>query len=235
MESPSPTQPTNPPVLQTILNKPYEEIKAFSEWLKRNTSNYLIGEHPPAKSKGIHCHILIEGLKVSREALRKQVIKYSPGQGQNATMSETQDTKVKYETAPLAIYIIKGHEEYCKSTSFDNTQIVTWTTQWQNRNDKKTTVLITQVAPKKKPSTKFEDCHEILDMYFMNKTISVDSGKDRQEIVTAIISWAQHKHKAMNSYLVADYYDIILSQAVPEYYSTLCVNIINNRHRFSHT
>jgi len=127
MESPTPTnQPTDPPVLQTILNKPFEEIKAFSEWLKKNTSNYLIGEHPPAKSKGIHCHILIEGLKVSREALRKQVIKYSPGQGQNATMSETQDTRVKYDIAKLAIYIIKGHAEYCKSTTFDNSQIVTW-------------------------------------------------------------------------------------------------------------
>jgi len=237
MEEPPPTQPTNlPVVLQTILNKPYEEIKAFSTWLKKNTRNYLIGEHPPGIKKGIHCHILIEGLKVTRESLRKQIIKYAPGTGQNCTMSETQDQpKRKYETAPLAIYIIKGHEEYCKSTSFEQSQIDTWATEWIQHNPR-TRELASVSEPakqsKKKPSTKYEDCHEIIDM--MNEPISIESALTRQYIVRAIIEWAQLKHKAMNSYLVADYYDIILAQALPEYYTTLCVDIINNRHRHSH-
>jgi len=240
MDSPSPTNQPTPVVLQTILNKTYEEIKPFSEWLKRNTSNYLIGEHPPAKRKGIHCHILIEGLKVTRESLRKQIIKYAPGPGQNATMSETQDEpKRKYETAPLAIYIIKGHEEYCKSTSFSQEQVTTWSKAWVERKPTDRAPAAVQIT-KKKPINKFEDCNQILDEYFTNPEslisgakwyVKVDCQENRSRIVQAIIAWANAHHKAMNSYLVADYYDIILSLAMPEYYQELCVNIINRRHK----
>ena len=238
---PQPNQPTGPPVLQTILDKPYEEIKAFSEWLKKNTSNYLIGEHPPAVKKGIHCHILIEGLKVSRESLRKQVIKYAPGSGQNATMAECHKTKKKYETDFLAVYILKGKPEFYKASSFSEEKIVEYVSKWINHEHPQTTVLLTQTAPKKKPSTKFEDCNQILDEYFPNAQtdlisgarwhIKVDCQENRTLIVRAIIAWANAHHKAMNAYLVADYYDIVLSLAEPEYYKDLCINIINKRHK----
>lgn len=240
---PQPNQPTPAVVLQTILNKPYEEIKAFSEWLKKNTSNYLIGEHPPAVKKGIHCHILIEGLKVSRESLRKQVIKYAPGSGQNATMAECHKTKKKYETDFLAVYILKGKPEYHRASSFSEDKIVEYASRWIEPAVRHLNVEPVATTVKKKPSNKFEDCEQILDEYFPNAQnelisgarwhIKVDCQENRTRIVSAIIAWANAHRKAMNSYLVADYYDIVLSLAQPEYYQNLCIDIINHRHRFS--
>lgn len=137
MESIPPNQP-NPPaeeVLQTILHKPYEEIKAFSEWLKENTLNYIIGEHEAdLEVKTTHCHILIEGLKVTRESLRKQVIKHAPGRGQNCTMSETQQKpRQKYNRDFLAIYIIKGKESVIKSSTFTEEHHADWASKWIDR------------------------------------------------------------------------------------------------------
>jgi len=248
MESPSPTnQPTpGPVVLQTILRRPYQGLEPFAEWLKEHTSNFIIGEHEAdLEIQTTHCHILIEGLKVTREALRKQIVKYSPGQGQNCTMAKTEKTKVLYETDPLLDYILKGNINHYRASSFTSQKIKESVSRWVKHDKKQDNAqapgLMTITAHKKKPSTKFEDCNQILDQYFtVNQEnphkwqVDVDCSENRQKVVSAIISWANANHKAMNSFLVADYYDEILKQSVPEYYQKLCVNIINQRHRFSH-
>lgn len=223
--------PTNqPPVLQVVLRKPYSEIMAISEWLKDNTLNYLIGEHPAATSNGIHCHILIEGLKVTREALRKQVNKYSPGQGQNFTSALTKDTRQPYNREILATYILKGHIEYLKSTSFNQEYITERISRWVY----KTMSIVTVIPPpeKKKAATIYEDCDFIIDNY-LDAKFPVNTPSERTRVVAAIITWANEKRKAMNAYKVADYYDCIMMKAIPEYYSTLVVDIINNRHKKS--
>ena len=221
------TQPTTQlPVLQTILKVEYSKIFVFAAWLKDNTDNYLIGEHPPGIKNGIHCHILIEGLKVSREALRKQVIKYSPGKGQNCTMANTQEGNKPYDRNLLATYIIKGNVGYVKHSSFPEVMLIEWANKWEQRT---ITKLNTQelIVKKSKP-TIYEDCNEILDTLGGFKT---DSSKDRTEIVRAIITWANLKRKALHSVQVMNYYDIILGQAIPEYYNKLCCDLINRRHR----
>jgi len=156
-----PTNQPNPPVvvLQTILKKPYEEIKAFSEWLKENTQNYLIGEHPPDEQvKNFHCHILIQGLKVTRESLRKQVVKYSPGRGQNCTMAETeQKPKRKYDTDFLAVYIIKGKESLIKSSSFTDEHHADWASKWVDHKESHDT----NQSPEDKEQAKAKKDHTI--------------------------------------------------------------------------
>lgn len=222
-------QPTNQlPVLQTILKVPYgPNVEAFGVWLKEHTHNYLIGEHPPGVKNGNHCHILIQGLKVTREALRKQVIKIAPGKGQNCTMASTQDDKKPYDTDLLAIYIIKGHAEYAKSHTFTPDVITEWASKWETR-----TITHAEThgatAPVKKAPTIYENCNEILDDLGSFKT---DSALDRTEIVRATIAWANRKRKALHSVQVMNYYDCILQQGVPEYYGKLCVDLINRRHR----
>jgi len=239
---PQPNQPTLP-VLQTIMNKTYLEIEPFVEWLKKNTHSYLIGEHPPAKKKSTHCHILIEGLKVTREALRKQVIKYAPGQGQNCTMSETQELpKRPYDRDLLAIYIIKGHSEYIKSTSFTQEKLDELTPKWVSRQVPLDVPQVPLIVPKKK-TNRYEDCRQIIDEYMSDDMWNTYKKEEthftvkleyRSLIPKYIIAWANKNHKAMHSYQVADYYDTILLEAFPEYYEAACMSIINNRHRFSH-
>jgi len=240
MESPSPTnQPTGPPVLQTILRRPYQGLEPFAEWLKENTSNYIIGEHEAdPEIQTTHCHILIEGLKVTRESLRKQIVKYSPGQGQNCTMAKTEKTKVPYETDPLLNYILKGDIKHYRASSFSSQKIKEAVSRWVKHDKKQDNPgLMTITAPKKKPVTRFEDCHQILDQYFTVTPENPDAALDvktiqgRDRIKKVIVLWANHNHKPMNPYTVADYYDEIIKQGLPEHYINMCSAIINQRHR----
>lgn len=236
MESPSPTnQPTAPVVvLQTILHKPYEAIKALAEWLKENTLQYIIGEHPAdEKVKTTHCHILIEGLKVSREALRKQVIKYSPGQGQNATMAKSQRLKLTYTREHLAKYIVKGNVNHVKSSSFNDVEHARWASLWIFQAESKSADHVAvATALKKKPNTIYDDCSEIADRITWTK-VGTDyiPRETRQEILGHIIQWANEKRKALHSIQVANYFDVVLQLAVPESYRNLCIESINRRHR----
>lgn len=239
MESPSqPNQPTPVQVLQVVLKKPFEVIKAFAEWLKDNTQQYLIGEHQADESiKTTHCHILVEGLKVTRESLRKQVIKYSPGRGQNFTAALTEETRVPYERDFLGRYIIKGNVNHLKATSFDDIQIALWASQWILHKDKLSPVqVVVATGPKvKKTNTIFQDCEEIIAMlpYTTRELMDLNpSENQRTEIVKKIIEWANHKRKALHSIQVMNYYDNVLKAGIPDYYKDLCVNLINRRHAF---
>jgi hypothetical protein len=126
-----PTSQPTLPVLHVVLRKPYEAIKAFVEWVKDNVSNYLVGEHEADPDiNTTHCHILLEGLKVSKEALRKQILKVSPGQGQYVIMEKTQKTRLPYDRNFLGIYILKGKCHTANSTSFDEVQLALWASKW---------------------------------------------------------------------------------------------------------
>jgi hypothetical protein len=239
MESPSP--PTHPPppaemptVLQVVLHKSYDAIKAFAEWLKENTQHYIIGEHEADDEiKTTHTHILIEGLKVGREALRRQVQKYSPGQGQNFTSAKTTKSKQLYDRDKLAIYIIKGNSKHVKATSFDDIQIAIWASKWIVQAESKKADHGAVAPAKKKPNTIYEDCSEIADrLTWIKEPGQLPRLEERTEVVTEIIKWANEKGKALHSIQVMNYYDVVLQNAVPEYYKKLCTNLINRRHAF---
>lgn len=245
------SQPTNqltlpemeedPGVLHVILHKPYEEIKAFSEWLKDKSNYYLVGEHDADEQvKTTHCHILIEGLKVSREGLRKQIQKYSPGKGQNCTMERTEKTRVKYKRNYLAVYILKGDMKTYRSGSFNEFSLEMWVGQWVNRKtqEEKTSLATSKDTVAEKPrKTIYMECDEILT-YIMEKrdsdVLDIKTAMARTDLVKEIINWANRSQKPLHAYKVAEYYDICLQQAVPETYGHKVWAIINNRHRFSH-
>lgn len=156
-------QPTGVEVLQTILHRPFEGLEPFAAWLKENTSNYLIGEHEAdAKVATTHCHILIAGLKVTREGLRKQIQKYAPGKGQNCTMAKTQEEpRVPYDEELLMDYIIKGNAQQIKATSYNDEKLQASASKWISHEP---AVSQTNASPsattvnKKKKSNKYEDC-----------------------------------------------------------------------------
>lgn len=232
-------QPTNQPaveVLQVILRKPYAELGELPAWLKEHTHNYLIGEHEADEEIATtHCHILVEGLKVTRESLRKAILKVSPGRGQYAIMSVTEKTKVPYETQPLGNYIVKGYESNAKSSSFTEEQIQVWASTWIHRDIKKNSQPVTSVTVKKKPPTIYDNCHEISNLLtWVKEPGQLPTVEERSTIVPAIVHWARQNRIPLHSQQVGNYYDIVLQNCLPEYYIKLCTNIINNRHRFSH-
>lgn len=210
-------------------------VKAFAEWLKENSQQYLIGEHPADDQvKTTHCHILVEGLKVTRESLRKQIIKYSPGRGQYFTSALTQETREPYERNHLARYIIKGNVQHVKATSFDEIQIAIWASQWINYKDLLSVVQVpVGTAPKKKASTIYDDCNAIADrLTWVKDPGQLPRIEERTDVVDEIIKWANENRKALHSQQVGNYYDVVLQNAVPEYYKKVCVDRINRRHAF---
>jgi len=127
-------QLTNLPVLQVVLHKNYETVKTFCVWLAKNVSGYLVGEHPADEEiKTTHCHIQVEGLKVTVEAMRKEIQKVSGGRGQYVIMSVTQKTRVKYDRDQLATYIIKGNEDHVKETSYTTFEVADWCGRWVDK------------------------------------------------------------------------------------------------------
>jgi len=246
MESLSPTnQPTRPPVWQLVVRKPFNAsgMTEFASWLKEKTIGYLIGEHPADEEvQSTHCHILIEGLKVTTEGLRQSLIRYDISGSSYSLMKKRKANKMgirePYSRDGLAVYIIKGNVNYEKSSSYNDVQIALWSSTWINHtpaerseaeqgvesNENSTT------AKKKKVNTIYEDCDEIIDTIPGWSTRNPNL-VERTQVVAAIIAWANNKRKALHSVQVMNYYDVVMQQAVPERYTTLCVDLINRRHR----
>lgn len=133
-----PTSQPTPPVLHVVLRKPFQEIKAFAEWAKEQTLNYLVGEHEAdPEIETTHCHILLEGLKVTKEALRKQILKVSPGRGQYVIMEKTQKARLPYDRNYLGVYILKGKCATANATSFDDVQLALWASKWVDQSEEK--------------------------------------------------------------------------------------------------
>jgi len=125
-----------PPVWQLVLRKPWTDISGFEGWLKENTLRYIVAEHPADEEIATtHCHILLEGLKVTDEGLRKQVKKYSPGQGQYAFMKVQKRTRQPYSQSGLAIYMSKGQSEYIKSHSLADESIQEYVLAWETEEE----------------------------------------------------------------------------------------------------
>jgi len=137
MESPNqPTSNPSPVVWQLVLRKPFEEIKAFGEWLKDQVEGFVICQHEPdEKEKTIHCHVMTVGLKVGVEGLRKQIKKVSGGRGQYAIMEKTEKTREEYDRDKLAIYCLKGRVANCKLASYDDITIAAWASKWVDRSE----------------------------------------------------------------------------------------------------
>jgi len=162
-------QLTNFPVLHVILHRNYETVKSFCVWLAKNVSGYLVGEHPADEDiETTHCHILVEGLKVTTEAMRKEIQKVSGGRGQYVILSVTQKTRVKHDKDKLAVYILKGDEDTCQETSYNKLQIIAWARLW-----------VAPVSAEKKEKTHWDvimtarrECHKYESLNNMGALLS---------------------------------------------------------------
>lgn len=235
MESLSPTnQPTRPPVWQLVVRKPFDAsgVSEFAFWLSNNTLNFLVGEHPEDDEvKTTHCHILIEGLKVSDEGLRKCLKRCDISGADYSLMKKTLKTRLPYAKDPLSVYIIKGDKTFVKSTSYHDEQLAAYESQWVIPAPRGAEIISsTNLVSTRKSNTIYQDCDEIIDT-IPNWSTREPNLVERTQVVAAIIAWANTKRKALHSVQVMNYYDVIMCNAVPEYYKTLCVDLINRRHK----
>lgn len=244
MESPPPTNQPTTPVWQLVLSgdegkdKPFTQCEAICVWLARNTSGYLVGEHPSKnyrdpktnemKVKGIHCHILIEGLKVSRTALEKEIKKYvSKGKGAILTCWKKDHEAIPYDKDKLATYILKGHKNICKATTYTDEYISERVTAWiVPSRDEFEAVDLKKSTPVKKVKTTFQHCQEIveyLDKWLPNRAWMA------KEIVSAIIKYCRENKLPLSAYKARDWYDCVMMISNPDKYQDTIVNLIKKR------
>lgn len=128
-----------------------------------------------------------------------------------------------------------------KSYTYSEVQIKYWHDQWVYPVSINTVIngqqlLIAPSAVKTKTTkTIYETCDLIVDTYLKDfNWKEIKHSSNRTEIVKAIMSYHNAQRIAAHAYKVADLYDCIMMQNVPEYYGDLCVSIINNRHKNSH-
>jgi len=187
MESPQPTNLQLPPVWQLILRKPWNELLEFEGWLKEHTLRYIVAEHEADEEIATtHCHILIEGLKVTDEALRKQRVKHCFGRGQSALMKVQEKTKQPYSQSGLAIYMIKGNPLSVKSHSLADETIMEYELAWLTEDE----------YYEEKTGTKKED----KDYTIWNITLKVrELAKKTQTLKTCRDEYGDYDLKTENS------------------------------------
>lgn len=210
MESPQPTNFQLPPVWQLVMRKPWSDISGFEGWLKEQTLRHIVAEHEADEEIATtHCHILLEGLKVSDEGLRKQVKKYSPGQGQYAIMKVQQKTRLEYSQAGLAIYMIKGNPLTVKSHSFADETIMEYTLAWltpdelyeektgTKKEDKDYTLwnITLKVRELAKKSLTIKNCRDEYGDYDMKTEESVEATLENFQLLCE----EMNKHKIRSS------------------------------------
>jgi len=242
MENQPTNQPEVPtlPVWQVVLSpdtgkeKPFGDCSGVCVWLAKNTSGYLVGEHPSKwykdpktsemKYKGIHCHILIEGLKVSRSALEKEIKKYV-SKGKGAILTNYKG--VPYDKDKLATYISKGKREYIKATNYAEDYVVERVEAWvEPVRDEKEVVDFTKSTPEKKPKTTFHHCTQIGEYLVKWQPELRWTAK---EIVAAIIKYCRENKLPLSAYKVRDWYDCIMMIHNPEKYTDTVINLITKR------
>jgi len=241
MESiPTTNQPTRLPVWQLVVRKPYDAsgVDDFAFWLKNNTTNFLVGEHPADfEVSSTHCHFLIEGLKVTDQGLRKSLKRCDISGSDYSLMTKRKSKngiREDYSADFLAIYIIKGDIKQVKCSSYFYSQLLEWESKWINHAERSEAeqggLNQGKLPTAKKKNTIYEDCNEIIDT-IPNWNQRQPTLVERTDVVRAIITWANQKRKALHSVQVMNFYDVIMCNAVPEYYSNLCVDLINRRHK----
>jgi len=255
MESILPTnQPTGFPVWQLVVRKPFDApgVSEFAFWLSNNTVGYLVGEHPADEQvNSTHCHILIEGLKVTTEGFRKSLIRCDISGSDYSLMKKRKKGELDTERGDytrdlLAPYVLKGELSYLKSTLYNADLINTWVTKWV-KHKPKGSIASGERAVVKKPKTDYEKCQDILDTelsYLINTEETPDvfdiktmrfheTMLNRTKIVKGIIDWGRRTHVALHPRKVMDYYGIVLQNACPEYYADQCVDMINFQYKHS--
>jgi hypothetical protein len=141
MESPPTNQlsqpSTNTPVIHVIVRKPLILLAAVIEWLRENTTNYLMGQHSPDDDEHEeHVHIMLVHMKVSVEALRKMLKKNDINSSKEyAILLKVPKGRYKgkaYDQDKLGVYICKGDPNQPRSASYSQEIIDDWLEQWRD-------------------------------------------------------------------------------------------------------
>jgi len=188
--------------------------------------------------KRTHIHGLLMGCNRGEDTIRNKFFK---GKYDASDYELKQKYKVKEGLEKIKrsypvddkyiIYMSKGVYESVFFKGYIQEELDMYKSLWKNHNEKKQEVEKEKSA---KPKNIYEECQEIVNQKLPKRTAHVMSAVmvwdyDDQEIVDAIILWANEHHKAINQYKVRDYYDCILMRQKPMKYREGVLHLIQKR------
>jgi len=141
------------PTLHILLRVPFADCSGVIQWMKTKSGRILCAEHlEDEEITSTHCHVAYE-TDVSKEAIRKQLIKHSLEGTKHSRMEKVLKTHELYDFMELAKYCIKGDRHQLKETSLTSEEVIQLEKAWVNRVKKydfgppdATTDVVTNVA-----------------------------------------------------------------------------------------
>lgn len=116
-------------VWQVVLHAPYDDIKVLK--LEECADNILICQHEADDGVNrTHCHVMLDGVKVSDEAIRKRINKHGLGGRGNYAIIQRYKSEA-YDTDKLGVYVLKGKLANMKQTSYESQKISAWVDDWR--------------------------------------------------------------------------------------------------------
>lgn len=121
------------PTLHILLRVPFADCSGVIEWMKTKSGRILCAEHlEDEEITSTHCHVAYE-TDVSKEAIRKQLIKHSLGGPKHSIMEKVLKTHEPYDFIELTKYCIKGVKSQVRVTSLSHEEVEDLEKQWINR------------------------------------------------------------------------------------------------------
>lgn len=219
-------------IFQVIMHKEYNDISGmpWNRWADRK----LICQHDADDEiPRTHCHIMLDGVKVGAEAIKKYIRNSGlGGRGNYGVHTVTQKHKLPYDRDKTAIYLIKGEVGLIKESSYENwvdasgiAQHISWASKWKfpvKQNLKLEDGKLVRESPEEiKPPTKFE----ILNLVRARVENSADTYAIISEIRKVLV---QHKI-LIGAWKVLDYYDSYMMYERPVAFIEGIVAKINSR------
>lgn len=190
-----------------------------------------------------HIHGVLIGCKKGEDTLRNRFFKgkYESADYELKTKYEVKvgimKVKRKYDVDEKYVtYMSKGVLDPMFFKGFTQEEIDAYKAQWIAHTPEVVEVS-DKPESKAKPKNMYEECQEIVAAKLPSRHVPYMGGFTHvavwdysdDEIVDAIVLWANEHHKAINQYKVRDYYDCILMRQKPMRYRDAVLHLIQKR------
>lgn len=119
--------------LHILLRVPFSDCSGVIKWMTTKQGRITCAEHQEDEDiSSTHCHVAFE-TDVSKEAIRKQLIKYSLGGPKHSIMEKVLKTHELYDYIELSKYCIKGDKTQIRVTSLSHEEVEDLEKKWINR------------------------------------------------------------------------------------------------------
>lgn len=117
-------------IFQVVIHQVYDIVKEMK--LEECAENYMICQHEADEEiNRTHCHIMLEGVSVSDETIRKRIMRAGAGgRGQYAILKKVKRGGAEYDRDKLGVYMLKGDKEKYMAGTYPVSKIEEWVSAW---------------------------------------------------------------------------------------------------------